>query len=669
MDPSATRQQKQHKAAILNNTTAAAVDFSSQQQAKRKPLTIHPPSPSHNRTTTTTNDAKPRRSSSISSQSSSIFSHGNNGLVSSSSPSFLPSSPLFRSGYNKLGGSAVRMGTIAGSMPGAVGVGVGVGSPFSPFLGQQSPYGTSVGHRGLSSSTLSLLSSHPSSPGASPASGAFFTAETRKSFDMEAIDVSESEGEQDVVASIDGDDESESSGSEEDGDDDLLSISDRDNSDSEDLEDSGVESSPILTYDPIPAASLLSSSAPSPNMRAGRLGLFGGVQQQTYNGDNSRRSQDIGQQDRSFLLQDPLQSHDQSMDNALVPDVHAPASTILPVDKDKEGLMTVSAQDSDDNDNDAASVGSAPSPALSHSTPAYSAHSTTPSSPSLSGSPYPMDSKFIPDSRLPPALSPSSSAVPVTFIPDTLDGATKRSDLLLNEPESTHLPLSSLDARIPASATNINNNARPLSSLLRQNDDEEDNSYETLEAVGKAQDVNTQDTIQAESHSDGYGSLPKYSTYPTATTTAVQQQHDNIQDLSSSSSNSDAVVAELKEVRTILQDLHKRMDRLERSLQATSSSSRSGPQKDKSSSPVTRRRWILSIIKGMATPRRGGGGRGIFRIAMFVLFVGLIVFGGRRRWTRGGMRSLLRMDWATAKQLARSRLSFLERHVSRQRLH
>lgn len=604
------------------------------------------------------------------------------------------------------------MGTVAGSMPGAVGVGVGVGSPFSPFLGQQSPYGTSVGHRGLSSSTLSLLSSHPSSPGASPALGAFFSAETRKSFDMEAIDVSESEGEQDVVASIDGDDESESSGSEEDGDDDLLSISDRDNSDSEDLEDSGVESSPILTYDPIPAASLLSSSAPSPNMRAGRLGLFGGVQQQAYNGDNSRRSQDIGQQDRSFLLQDPLQSHDQSMDNALVPDAHAPASTILPVDKDKEGLMTVSAQDSDNNDNDAASVGSAPSPALSHSSPAYSAHSTTPSSPSLSGSPYPMDSKFIPDSRLLPALSPSSSTVPVTFIPDTLDGATKRSDLLLNEPESTHLPLSSLDARIPASATNINNNATPLSSLLRQKDeqdnveaplaaeqnldsgtrvapesteggyhnveglldegvfdDEEDNSYETLEAVGKAQDVNTQDTIQVESHPDGYGSLPKYSTYPTATTTAVQQQHDNIQDLSSSSSNSDAVVAELKEVRAILQDLHKRMDRLERSLQATSSSSGSGPQKDKSSSPVTRRRWILSIIKGMATPRRGGGGRRIFRIAMFVLFVGLIVFGGRRRWTRGGMRSLLRMDWATAKQLARSRLSFLERHVSRQRLH
>ncbi|KAF9282818.1 hypothetical protein BGZ88_010836 [Linnemannia elongata] len=494
---------------------------------------------------------------------------------------------------------------------------------------------------------------------------------------MEAIDVSESEGEQDVVASIDGDDESESSGSEEDGDDDLLSISDRDNSDSEDLEDSGVESSPILTYDPIPAASLLSSSAPSPNIRAGRLG-----------------------------------SHDQSMDNALVPDVHTPASTILPVDKDKEGLMTVSAQDSDDNDNDAASVGSAPSPALSHSTPAYSAQSTTPSSPSLSGSAYPMDSKFIPDSRLPPALSPSSSAVPVTFIPDTLDGATERSDLLLNERESTHLPLSSLDARIPASATNINNNATPLSSLLRQKeeqdnveaplaaeqnldsgtrvapesteggyynveglldegvfDDEEDNSYETLEAVGKAQDVNTQDTIQAESHPDGYGSLPKYSTYPTATATAVQQQHDNIQDLSSSSSNSDAVVAELKEVRTILQDLHKRMDRLERSLQATSSSSGSGPQKDKSSSPVTRRRWILSIIKGMATPQRGGGGRGIFRIAMFVLFVGLIVFGGRRRWTRGGMRSLLRMDWATAKQLARSRLSFLERHVSRRRLH
>lgn len=90
---------------------------------------------------------------------------------------------------------------------------------------------------------------------------------------MEAIDVSENEREQDGVASIDGDDESESSGSEEDGDDDLLSISDRDDSDSEDQEDSGIESSPISTYDPISAAILLSSSAPSPSMMTGRLGV------------------------------------------------------------------------------------------------------------------------------------------------------------------------------------------------------------------------------------------------------------------------------------------------------------------------------------------------------------------------------------------------------------
>jgi hypothetical protein len=90
-------------------------------------------------------------------------------------------------------------------------------------------------------------------------------------FDVEAIDVSESEGEQDAVASIDGDDESESSGSEE-GDDDGFSISDKDDSDSDDQEDSGVES-PLSTYDPIPAASLLSSSAPSPSMMTGRLGV------------------------------------------------------------------------------------------------------------------------------------------------------------------------------------------------------------------------------------------------------------------------------------------------------------------------------------------------------------------------------------------------------------
>lgn len=426
-----------------------------------------------------------------------------------------------------------------------------------------------------------------------------------------------------------------------------------------------------------------------------------------------RRSQEIGRQDRSFLLQDSLQSHDQRRDTALVPDVHAAASTTAPADIDEEKMLTVSAQDFDDNDSDAASVGSAPSPALSHSTPAYSAQSTTPSSPSLSGFPYPLDSEFIPDSRLPPALSSSSSAAAISFIPDTLDGATNRSDLLLNESESTHLPLTPLDQRIPASATNINNHATPLSSLLGQKDerhsnvephliaeenldsgapvapesmeavyrnveglhdegvlvDEEDNSYETLEVIGKAQDVNTQETIGAESYPDGYGSLPKYSTYPTTTATTVQQQHDNVQDLSSSSSNSDAVVAELKEVRTILQDLHKRMDRLERFLQATSSSSGSGPQKDKSSSPLTRRRGILSIIKKIATPRRGGGGGRLLRIVMFVLFVGLIVIGGRRRWTRKGMRSLLRMDWATAKQLARPRLGFLERHVFRLCLH
>lgn len=591
------------------------------------------------------------------------------------------------------------MGTVAGSMPGAVGVGVGVGSSFSPFLSHQSPYGTSVGHRGFSSSTLSVLSSYPSSPGASPALGAFFSTETRKSFDMETIDMSESEGEQDVVASIDGDDESESSGSEDEGDDDLLSISARDDSDSDDQVDSGTESSPISTYDPIPADSLLSSSAPSPSMMAGQFGLFGGVQQQ-----------ELGLQDRSFMLQDSIHSHDQRGDTALVPDVHATTSTAVPVAKNEERVLRVFAQDSDDNNSDAASVGSAPSPALSHSTPAYSAQSTTPSSPSLSGSPCPLDSGFIPDSCLPPALPSSSSAAAVSFIPNTLDGAVNTSDLLLNKFEPTHMPLTPLDARITSSATNINNHAIPLSSLLEhkverdsiieprlvpeesldggtpvapelreaayQNVeslhiegvpvDDEDNSYETLEVIGKTQDVNAQEIIEEESHPDGYGSLPKYSTYPATTTTIVPQQHDNVQDLSSSSS--DAVVAELKEVRTILQDLHKRMDRLEQSLQTTSSTSGSGQQKDKSSTSATRRRGILLIIKKMATPRRGGGGGRLFRIVMFVLFVGLIVFGGRRRWSRRGMRSLLRMDWATAKQLARSRLSFLERHVSRLRL-
>ncbi|KAF9136611.1 hypothetical protein BGX30_011035 [Mortierella sp. GBA39] len=376
-------------------------------------------------------------------------------------------------------------------------------------------------------------------------------APTRNSFDIEAIDVSESEGEQDVVASIDGDDESESSGSEEEGDDDLFSISGRYDSDSEDQEDSGIESSPISTYDPIAAASLVSSSAPSPSMMAGRLGLYGGVQQQTHSGDNLRRSQEIGRQDRSQVS---LQSHGQRRDTVLVPDMHAVTLMTAPMDKDEERLLTVSAQDTDDNDNDAASVESAPSPALSHSTPAYSAQSTTPSSPSLSGSPYLLDFQFTPDSRLPPALSSSSTAAAVSFIPDTLDGATNTSDILLNEPESAHLPLTPLDAQIPASATNLNNHATPLSSLLEQKGEqdnnvephliaeesldtgttvapesteaayqnveglldegvfegEEDNSYETLEVFDKAQNVNTQETIEAESHPDGYGSLPKY---------------------------------------------------------------------------------------------------------------------------------------------------------------
>lgn len=161
------------------------------------------------------------------------------------------------------------MGTVVGSMSGPIGV--GVGGSFSPYLGQRSPYGTSPGRRGLSSSTLSLLSSHPSSPGVPPAQGAFFTTEIKMPFDMEAIDVSESEGEQDVLASIDGDDESESSGSEE-GDDDDLNISDKDDGDNDDQEDSGVES-PLSTYDPIPAASVLSSSASSPSMMTGRLGV------------------------------------------------------------------------------------------------------------------------------------------------------------------------------------------------------------------------------------------------------------------------------------------------------------------------------------------------------------------------------------------------------------
>jgi hypothetical protein len=162
--------------------------------------------------------------------------------------------------------------------------------------------------------------------------------------------------------------------------------------------------------------------------------------------------------------------------------------------------------------------------------------------------------------------------------------------------------------------------------------------------------------------------LPKYSTHPSPT--IVQQHHDDTaHDHSSTSSTSDAVVAELKEVRAMLQDLHKRMDRLERTLFA-SPPPLSGSQKDNLPHSVARRRGgVLSIIRDIAGPQRGGGGGGrLIRIAMFLLFVGLIVF-GRRRWTRRNVRSLLGMDWATARQLARSRLGFLERRVLHLRLY
>ncbi|KAF8944604.1 hypothetical protein BGZ47_004006 [Haplosporangium gracile] len=570
------------------------------------------------------------------------------------------------------------MAAIVGSMSGSVGV--GVGSPFTPYLGQQSPYGTNAGRRGFSSSALSLLSSQPSSPGMSPAS-LTFARENSMLFDMEAIDVSESEEEQDVVASTDGDDESESSGSEEG--DDVFSVSDRDDSDSDDQEDSGIED------DPIPAASLLSSSAPSPSMMTGRLELFG-PEQQTHNGDNLRRSQEIERQG-SFSQQDSLQSPDQRRETALVLDVHA-AKTTVPANKEEGRLSTVSEQNSNEN-NDAASLGSLPSSPLFHSTPAYFAQSTTPSSPSLSVSSYPSDSEFI-QSCLPVVLS-SSSPVTDSIIPDTLDDATHTSDFLPDKPKSVALP----SAPLHASATNIDNHTTllsPLQERKREQDDmfeetlsrgtpvvqespemahqnvqglldegvfedEEDHNRQALSDIEKTQVAAAQRTIETETLPDGYGSLPKYSTH--ATTDVIPHPDDNVQNRSASpASTSAAVVTELKEVRRALQDLHKRMDRLELSLQS------SGSQNDKSF-PVTRRYGIISIIKGLVAPRRVGsrGGR-LFRMAMFVLFVGMIVFGGSRRWPQRGMRSLLRMDWTTVKQLARSKLRFLERRVSRLRL-
>ncbi|KAG0302709.1 hypothetical protein BGZ97_002214 [Linnemannia gamsii] len=298
-------------------------------------------------------------------------------------------------------------------------------------------------------------------------------------FDVEAIDVSESEGEQDAVASIDGDDESESSGSEE-GDDDGFSISDKDDSDSDDQEDSGVES-PLSTYDPIPAASLLSSSAPSPSMMTGRLGLFGGVQQ-THNGDILRRSQEI-ERHGSFSQKDlSSPSHDQGKGIDLVLDVQAATTTAFVANE--QGIpWTVSEQDDHDSEvDDTASLGSAPSPALSHFTPAYSAQSTAPSSPSLPVSPYSLDSKHIPDSRLPQGLSPSTDCN--SNIPDTMDGADETSEHLFSETAPMSVPLTPLVSRIPTLVLSIDQHATPISPPQKQNDEQEDNVESYLSTSG-----------------------------------------------------------------------------------------------------------------------------------------------------------------------------------------
>ncbi|KAK3824016.1 MAG: hypothetical protein J3R72DRAFT_528857 [Linnemannia gamsii] len=682
-----TRHQQQQQQQQEQHKDDNPADSSFPQQSKRKTLTIHPPSPMRIPTSTATNfDIKPRRSSSISSQTSSIFSQSG---PPSSSSSFFPSSPLFRSSYNKLGGSTVGMGTVGvGSVPHTV-----VG--FSPYLGQQSPYGAATaavaGRRGFaSSSSLSLLSSHPSSPVVSPAStGAYFTTEKRRPFDMDAIDVSESESE---GGSIDGNDTSESEFSESEAEtdegDDVLSInvgssSDRDDSDNEEDRDdsSGVES-PISTYDPTPAASMLSSSAPSPSMMTGRLGLFGGVQQQTTSGDILRRSQEVERQ--RFSLQDATLARDQQRvdgNSAIVfdkqatttaPEVHLTegrrqeANIVI---EQGGGLATDSEQDSEaeESKEDTESIDSSmpPSPALSHSPFLHSSQSTSPSSPSLSVSHHPFDSDLIPDAtRLPEELSsPSSTGSPV--IPDTEE------QNVVIEPYA----VAAVDDLVDEGVF----------------EEEEGSGVEQgLNDRDKAQDGNSHGSIEADAHSDSYGSLPLYTTHPTPIS---QQRKGIIEQDQGPSTSSEAVVAELKEVRTMLQDLHKRMDRLEQSLHVHTLpngsnstrplvtrrlSSSSGQQKDipSSSSPETRRRGIFSIIKGMATPqrRRGGGGGGIARIAILVLFFGLILL-ARRSYRKRNLRSLslsslLGMDWtATAvKQFARSRLGFLERRVSRLRL-
>ncbi|KAF9932536.1 hypothetical protein FBU30_007975 [Linnemannia zychae] len=375
-------------------------------------------------------------------------------------------------------------------------------------------------------------------------------------FDMDAIDMSESEGEQDVAVdgfngSIDGmdDDGSSSSGSDEE-------IEDRDNALSKDdgsfrsNKDSDVEhknsfsvESPVSIYEPTPLASMLPSPVPSPRVMNHRAKVLR-HDQQNENGDILRQLQE-GKQCQPRPLQESILAQNQSLDIV-----------------DERESSKVSSQISDNYDNDVASLGSSvPSPVLTHSTPILSAQSTSPSSTSLSISPFPLESNMMLDSHLPKA---SSSIIDTPSIPSNLHSA--------NIASNYH--------NIPLIPQDQEENSRLYTTVATNDDlfdegmfeDEDSHSDQNNYNNSKVQEKDLQGTIEMETHSDLYGSLPQYTTHPTtataATTVALVQQHQHRQepDQTATASISDVVVAELKEVQSMLHDLHRRMDRLEQSL-------------------------------------------------------------------------------------------------------
>ncbi|KAF9090304.1 hypothetical protein BGX23_006043 [Mortierella sp. AD031] len=448
-------------------------------------------------------------------------------------------------------------------------------------------------------------------------------------FDMAGIDVSESEGEQEELSendngSIDGD-ESESSGSEEEPEegDDVLSISDNDSysesdDDSDDRQDSGVES-PVWTHELIPPSSMLSSSAPLPSMMTRRLGLLGGVVQQTNSGEYYlRQSQDIEQ--HGFILQESSSSLGQHRDIDSLNEGHG--STIV-----EQGLSMVSKQQDSDNE-DAERIGSPPSPLLSLSSGTYSLPSNLPSSPSLSVSSFPLDSGLLPKTPVRKILPSSAAAT----IPDTLDDIRETLSDQLAEPSSLLSEI--LDSGVlsrPTATTNdpsadtdflalppneeLLDNIKPYTTAMETLDrsisnaqatskessstarltavdepvdegvfeeeeghgDQDTNDWDTATATDTSAALSEGDTdrtldddfsrrVKADARLGGYGLLLQEGTEQSGAVQRAVVLHSELGPGLGSSSAFVTVVAELKEVRTMLQDLHKRMDHLELSL-------------------------------------------------------------------------------------------------------